>query len=55
MEASESLARAADTSAISAWHHDYLSKKGKVSTLLKSLGAIKEIEAKKPPAKLRMN
>ena len=50
-EASESLARASDTSAIASWHHDYLSKKGKLPTLLKSVGAIKEIEAKKQAGK----
>src|SRR5437763_6646003 len=47
VEARDSLARTFDTAAISAWHHAYLSKKGKIPTLLKSVGAIKEIEAKK--------
>src|SRR5436305_2725849 len=50
-EARESLARVSDQAAVAAWHHDYLSKKGKISTLLKSLGAIKEIEAKKQAGK----
>src|SRR5256886_1603757 len=47
IEARETLARTPDTAAISAWHHEFLSKKGKIPTLLKSVGAIKEIEAKK--------
>jgi phenylalanyl-tRNA synthetase alpha chain len=51
IEAHETLARASDTAAISAWHHDYLSKKGKIPALLKSLGTIKEIEAKKQAGK----
>src|SRR5437016_13833937 len=47
VEVRGSLARTSDTAAISAWHHEYLSKKGKIPTLLKSVGAIKEMEAKK--------
>jgi phenylalanyl-tRNA synthetase alpha chain len=50
-EAQASLAALANVATIGAWHHEYLSKKGKISTLLKSLGAIKEIEAKKQAGK----
>src|SRR5437763_14355118 len=50
-EARESLARVSDQAAVAAWHHEYLSKKGKIPTLLKSVGAIKEIEAKKQAGK----
>src|SRR5262247_1904332 len=47
VEARGSLARISDPAGIAAWHHEYLSKKGKIPTLLKSVGSIKEIEAKK--------
>jgi phenylalanyl-tRNA synthetase alpha chain len=50
-EARDSLARASGTVSIGAWHQDYLSKKGKISLLMKSLGTIKEIEAKKQAGK----
>ncbi len=50
-EAHASLARASDTAAIGAWHAEYLSKKGKIPALLKSVGAIKEIESKKQAGK----
>ncbi len=50
-EAKESLSRASDKAAMSAWHGEYLSSKGKVATLLKGVGAIKEIEAKKAAGK----
>jgi phenylalanyl-tRNA synthetase alpha chain len=46
-EARESLVRASDMNAIAAWHHDYLSKKGKVPALLKLPSSIKDSDAKK--------
>src|SRR3954469_25313973 len=50
-EAREALARASDTATIAAWHHDYLSKKGKSSLLKKGIGAIKDIEQKRAAAR----
>src|SRR2546430_11114202 len=50
-EARTALARRGDSAALAAWHHDYLSKKGKIPTLLKSVGALKDIEAKKQAGK----
>jgi phenylalanyl-tRNA synthetase alpha chain len=46
-EATELLARASDINAIAAWHHEYLSKKGKLSALLKLPGSIKDPNEKK--------
>jgi phenylalanyl-tRNA synthetase alpha chain len=51
IEARESLARISDVAGVAAWHAEYLSKKGKIPALLKSVGAIKEIEAKKQAGK----
>jgi phenylalanyl-tRNA synthetase alpha chain len=51
VDARDSLARVSDQSGVAAWHQEYLSKKGKIPTLLKSVGSIKEIEAKKQAGK----
>jgi phenylalanyl-tRNA synthetase alpha chain len=50
-EAREALSRASDSDALSTWYQDYLSKKGKITSLMKGLGAIKEVEAKKAAGK----
>ena len=46
-EARASLARISDAPGIAAWHQEYLSKKGKITALQKSVGAVKEIESRK--------
>jgi phenylalanyl-tRNA synthetase alpha chain len=50
-EARASLTRVTGAADVAGWHHEYLSKKGKITALQKSLGAIKEIETRKQVGK----
>jgi phenylalanyl-tRNA synthetase alpha chain len=51
VEARETLSRASDSTALSVWHHDYISRNGKITKLQKGLGQIKDIEARKQAGK----
>lgn len=51
VEARDTLSRASDSASLSAWHHDYISRNGKITKLQKGLGQIKDIEARKQAVK----